>query len=125
MGEYESEDPTLVRLERSATEGMIISSLTPSGKTNKTKTMLDFEKRYKTQFGELPDVLASNAYDAIRLQATSFVKCMGNTDCMADELTNTLNYAGVSGTITIKADHSVEKPVIFKIIKAGKFVEIP
>ncbi len=121
MGDYESEDTTVVRLAREATEGIIISSSEPEVKT---KNVSDFEKKYLAQFGELPDVLASNAYDAIKLQVTTFVACNGDTDCMARELEKIKDYDGVSGNITITKDHSVEKSTIFKVVKDGKFVEI-
>lgn len=121
MGEYESEDPTLIRLARAATEDMIFSSPSPRVKTPK---MIRFEKRYQNRFGEDPDVLARNAYDAITLQAITLVVCQGDTDCMARRLEKIKNYDGVSGRITINQDHSVTKPITFKIIKRGAFLEI-
>ncbi len=121
MGDYESEDSTVVRLARAATEEMIISSSEPKVKT---KNVINFEKAYKEQFGELPDVLAGNAYDSLEMQVITFVACHGDTDCMANELLKIKNYDGVSGNISINQDHSVEKPTIFKIVKNGKFVEI-
>lgn len=121
MGEYESEDSSLIRLARSATEGMIFSTPNPRLKTNK---MIMFEKNYKGSFGSEPDVLARNAYDAVTLQATAFVICNGDTECMVRYFEKIKNYDGVSGKITINKDHSVTKPIAFKIIKQGKFIEI-
>jgi branched-chain amino acid transport system substrate-binding protein len=122
MGDYESEDPTVLNLAGKAAEGMIISSSQPE---NATESILNFQKRYKAKFGEEPDVLATNAYDAVMIQATAYAACNGDTTCMAKEISSTSNYVGVSGNITVDAkDHSVSKPTMFKIVKDGKFVEV-
>lgn len=118
MGEYESDDLTVMRLAKEATEGMIISYPEQIPFTPK---MIDFEKRYEEKYGDKPNLLAKNAYDSIVLQVTTFVECKANTDCMAHKLKQIKNYDGVSGVITINQDHSVIKPVHFKIIRSGKF----
>jgi len=121
IGDYESEDPTILNIAGKAAEGYIFSSSEP---TEQTKKVTDFQATYKQKFGELPDVLAANAYDAIYLQVDAYVACQGDTDCMAKQLAGVKNYEGVSGTITVDSkDHSVTKPNIFKVVKDGKFVE--
>ncbi|GEM_PF-627927 len=119
IGEYESEDSTVTRLAKEATEGMIISYPEQIPLTAK---MIDFEKRYEDKYGDDPNLLAKNAYDGVMLQVTTFVKCKGNTDCMAHDFEKIKNYNGVSGSITINSDHSVIKPIHFKIIQSGKFI---
>lgn len=121
VGEYESEDPTMIRLAKGAAEGMIISYPEQIPPTQK---MVDFEKHYEAKYGEAPNLLAKNCYDAVILSVTAFVVCKGNTDCMAHQLEQIKNYDGVSGAITINKDHSVIKPINFKIIKSGKFIPI-
>jgi branched-chain amino acid transport system substrate-binding protein len=115
MGDYESEDPTVLNLAGKAAEGMIISSSQPEVAT---AHVLDFQKRYMAKYGEMPDVLATNAYDAVMIQAQAYATCNGDTSCMAKEIANTKDFAGVSGQITVNPkDHSVSKPNIFKVVK--------
>lgn len=122
VGDYESEDPTVLQFAGAAAEGFIISSSLPE---TETKNVSDFATRYKAKYGDDPDVLATNAYDAVRLQADAYVACSGDTDCMAEKLSQVTNYDGVSGRITINpSDHSVEKPNVFKVVKGGKFVTV-
>lgn len=122
MGDYESEDPTVLNLAGKAAEGMIISSSQPEVLS---ADVLDFQKRYEAKYGETPDVLATNAYDAVIIQAKAYALCNGDSACMAKEIASTKNFAGVSGQITIDPkDHSVSKPTIFKVVKDGKFVEL-
>jgi branched-chain amino acid transport system substrate-binding protein len=122
MGDYESEDPTVLNLAGKAAEGMIISSSQPEVAT---AHVLDFQKRYMAKYGEMPDVLATNAYDAVMIQAQAYASCNGDTACMSKQIASIKDFAGVSGQITIDpADHSVTKPTIFKVVKDGKFVEL-
>ena len=121
LGDYESEDLTVLKIAGKTAEGFIFSSSEP---TIKTKKVLDFEQKYNKKFNEMPDVFASNSYDAIHLQADAYVSCKGDTACMSDWLSKVKNYDGVSGSITVNpTDHSVTKPNIFKMVKDGKFVE--
>lgn len=122
MGDYESEDPTVIEYAGKAAEGMIISS---SQQEVETALVKSFQERYKAKYGEAADVLATNAYDSLQLQIRSYVACDGDTDCMSKKLAVTKNYDGVSGRITINPkDHSVTKPTIYKVVKNGQFVTL-
>jgi ABC-type branched-subunit amino acid transport system substrate-binding protein len=101
---------------------MIISSSAPE---KPTAAVLDFQKRYKAKYGEDADVLATNAYDAVIIQARAYATCDGDTTCMASKIAATKDFAGVSGNISVNAaDHSVSKPAMFKMVKNGQFVEL-
>ena len=122
IGDYESEDPTVIKFAGKAAEGMIISSSTPQPKTT---AVTAFESAYQAKYGELPDVLAANAYDAGVLIAVSYAKCKGDSVCIAKDLEKVKGYDGVSGMITIDpADHSTKKTTVFKVVKNGQFVEL-
>lgn len=121
IGEYESEDATVIRLAREAAEGMVISYPEEIPLTPKMK---QFEKQYQEKYGEAPNLLAKNAYDAVMLSVTNYVVCKANTDCIAKKLEQTKNYDGASGVISVNADHSVMKPIHFKIIQNGQFILI-
>ena len=116
----EAEDPNMLKVAGESAEGFIILSAEP---LEKTEAMLDFEKKYKEKFGDLPDDLAANAYDSLILQVIVYEKCKGDAECMKNELHKIKDYKGVSGVITIQADGSSLKPTMFKIIKNGTFVK--
>jgi branched-chain amino acid transport system substrate-binding protein len=118
MGDYESEDPAVLEFAGNAAEGLIISSSQPLVATSAVK---DFEKRYYERYGIMPDVLATNAYDAVMLQAKVYATCSGDVNCMIQELELVKEYDGVSGKITINKDHSVQKHTVFKKVVNGKF----
>ncbi len=120
MGDYESEDPTVITFAGEAAEGFIISSSQPE---KESKEVVGFVEKYLERFGELPDVLAVNAYDAVRMQADAYIICNGDIECVVNKLESIKNYSGVSGSMTINPeDHSVEKPNVFKVVKDGEFI---
>jgi len=121
IGDYESEDPTIIEYAGQAAEGFIFSSSDPLTETPK---VVEFKQKYKQHHNLEADVVSSNAYDSLRLQISTYLKCKGLSDCMADELHHVKNYSGASGQITIDRDGSASKPTAFKIIKGGQFVRI-
>lgn len=114
-----AEDPNVIIAAGEASEGFIVSS---SETQEKSKLILDYQKRYFEKYGSESDINAANAYDATRLEVYVYQKCNGERECMSRELHNITNYQGVSGNIKIQKDGSTIKPTIFKIVRNGKFV---
>lgn len=119
LGNYETEDPTVINYAGSAAEGVIFSS---SELDKMTPAMKHFESRYVRKFGVEPSVLATNSYDDIILAVESYIQCNGDRDCIASELHKINNYQGASGSITIKSSNATDKPTIFKIIRNHTFI---
>jgi|SRR3989344_5268933 len=122
LGHYEAEDPTVIEYAgNAAVEGFVISSSEPKIKTDAVNKFMQI---YLSKFAELPDVLATNAYDALHLEIAAYKKCNGDFECMKQHLRQVKDYPGVSGSITINPDGSSDKPTIFKIVKDGQFVKL-
>ncbi|KTD31679.1 Leucine-specific-binding protein precursor [Legionella moravica] len=119
LGNYETEDPTVINYAGDAAEGVMFSS---SELNEKTPIMNDFERRYIRKFGAEPNVLVTNVYDDVVLSVDSYLACKNDRDCMANYLHQISNYQGVSGTITINPSGATNKPTIFKIIKNHTFI---
>lgn len=120
IGDYESEDPTIIEYAGQATEGFIFSS---SDLLTETPDVIIFKQKYKQNYNLEADVVASNAYDSLKLQVQAYLTCTGEPNCMALELHKIKNYSGASGIITINQDGVATKPTAFKIIKQGKFIK--
>lgn len=119
LGNYETEDPTVINYARDAAEGVIFSS---SGQNEKTPLMKDFNIHYIRLFGTKPTLLVTNSYDAIVLSVESYLDCNGDRDCMAETLRKTTNYQGVSGVFNMKQSGAAEKPFHFNMIKNHTFM---
>jgi branched-chain amino acid transport system substrate-binding protein len=83
--------------------------------------VVDFLKRYGAAYnGEVPDALATLGYDATNLMLQA-IKDAGSTD--TDKVKTTLekiSFEGVSGKITMDANHNPVKSAVVISVKGGK-----
>ena len=119
LGNYETEDSTVLTYAGPAAEGVMFSS---SELAEKTPVMKEFASRYIRKFGVEPNTLVTNSYDDVVLSVESYLKCQGDRDCIAAKLHQVKDYQGASGVITIKPSGATEKPTIFKMIKNHNFI---
>ena len=77
----------------------------------------NFVKKYKAKYGELPDALAALAYDAALIAADAMGRAAAPSgDALRKALAATKGFKGVTGVITLDADHNAVKPaVVLKI----------
>jgi branched-chain amino acid transport system substrate-binding protein len=86
---------------------------------NPDPVIQDFIKRYRESFGAVPDGLAATGYDAARIAIEAMEKARDLTGpAIREVLEQTRGFRGVTGTISIDADHNAVKPaVVLKIDK--------
>lgn len=119
VGNVSNEDSVMLGIAGQSAEGFIFPSADPAllGKDPN-----DFEGRFRAKYGVAADYFSSSAYDALSLEVPTYLKCQGNTDCVATELHQTVNYPGASGEISINQAGVATKPVLFKEVKSGQFI---
>lgn len=80
-----------------------------------------FVAEYKKRYNEVPDALAALGYDAGRILVDAFRRA-NSTDGpkVRDALSQTTDYAGVTGKITIDKDRNAIKPAVVLRVKDGK-----
>jgi branched-chain amino acid transport system substrate-binding protein len=91
---------------------------------NPAPVIQDFVRRYKEQFGVIPDGLAAQGYDAARISIDAMERAKDLTGpSIREALENTKGFQGVTGVITIDADHNAVKPAVVLVIEknAGKY----
>ncbi len=80
----------------------------------------DFVKSYKQRFGEVPDGLAATGYDAARIAADAMARAKDlSGEAIRDAIAATKDYPGVTGVISIDADHNAVKPAVVLQVKNG------
>jgi branched-chain amino acid transport system substrate-binding protein len=82
----------------------------------------DFVKKYQAKHGnEKPDSMAALGYDATMILADAMRRA-GSTDGAAirDQIAKTVNYKGVTGTISIDPERNAQKPLVIIEIRDGK-----
>ena len=94
--------------------------------TDSTDTVvLDFIKRYKAKYNDVPDGLAAMGYDAANVLIEAMSRTADLTSAqIRDELAKTKDFAGVTGKISMDANRNpVKSAVVVKVDGANnKFV---
>lgn len=114
------EAPEFLKIAGPATEGVIysVAQYDPNDSLSQK-----FNSEYKAKHGYDSEMFAANTYDAVNIGAIA----IGQTDGRGDKIKMFLydsirNYPGTSGMTTFDKNGDVEKPVIMKTIRDGKFV---
>ena len=81
-----------------------------------------FTENYQKKYGELPGAMSALGYDAMKIVAHIIAKA-GTTEAEAltKELENLKDFQGVTGNISINAQHNADKSAVIIQIKDGKF----
>jgi branched-chain amino acid transport system substrate-binding protein len=84
-----------------------------------------FIAKYKERFGAVPDSMAATGYDAAMVAADAINRAKDVTgEAIAEAIAATKGYPGVTGVITLDADHNAVKPAVVLEVKGGKAVYV-
>jgi branched-chain amino acid transport system substrate-binding protein len=85
---------------------------------NPSPVIQDFVRRYKENFGEVPDGLAAMGYDAARVAIDAMNRATDlSGDAIRDAIEQTKDFNGVTGTITLDEDHNAVKAAVVLAIQ--------
>lgn len=81
-----------------------------------------FVTTFKAKYGQVPDAMAALGYDGARILLAAIERA-GSTDAsrIRDALTQTRDFHGVTGTITIDQYRNAIKPVVILRIENGQY----
>ncbi len=120
FGTRSTENKEVISIAREAAEGIIYTfSFDPQSINSLIR---DVVERYKIKYGETPDYVVAEGYDALRLISKSLNKCGAKPECMRKDLFETKNYRGLLGLLTFDENGDVYYPYHLKTIKNGQFV---
>jgi branched-chain amino acid transport system substrate-binding protein len=115
------EGQEILSLAGNAAEGVIFASSYINWE-NASGLQAEFRDAYQAKFHKLPSVYAATTFDAILLLADG-VRAKGATGSgVRDYLRALERFDGVSGVTTFAQDGTVNKPLVFKIVKQGVFL---
>lgn len=119
LGCYGMENPVNLKVAGENLNGAIYTYRIFPQNTN-------FVEKYKKKYGEGPEITGANAYDALTILVEALLHCKNkkyNVNCVREFIFNLKNYEGVSGFISFnKETWDVNKPIVIKTVKDGKFV---
>ena len=80
----------------------------------------EFVARYKAKFGAVPDTMAALGFDAGQIAVDAMTRARELTGpAIRDAIAATSGFQGVTGVITIDADHNAGKPAVVLAIQNG------
>ena len=80
----------------------------------------NFVKKYKEKWGETPDGLAATGYDAANVAIDAMTRAPDlSGPALKDAIAATKDYPGVTGVISIDADHNAVKSAVVLEVKGG------
>ncbi len=105
-----------------AVEGATFSTFfandVPINKTSET-----FLKAFREEYKKEPAAVAALGYDAYMVIMDAITRAnSADSQKIRDALTQTKNFEGSAGSITINAERNADKDAVFKTVKGGKFV---
>lgn len=114
------ETSEMIKIAGNAAEGLLYPySYDPESDVPEVRT---FAQNYHARFGSEPDTQAANAYDALMLLSHCFEKVGTSTAAVKECLYATRDYHGASGIFSINSAGDVEKQMMVKTVRGGRFV---
>jgi branched-chain amino acid transport system substrate-binding protein len=116
-----AENPKLIEIAKGSTEGLIFTTpaFNPEQENSSVKKFTD---AYKLKYNELPNFAAANGYDGVMLVYQTIKNNGYDVEAIKKGLYATKNFPGVGGTFSFDEFGEVQKEIMFKIVKDGKFV---
>lgn len=122
IGTVGVESPQLIEIAGNAAEGVFYAS-SAFDPESKNKEAINFIRKYEEKYGNKPEFIAANAYDAVKIISNSIEKYGYNEKGIRRGIYETKEYQGAGGVTTFDEYGEVEKPIIIKTIRKGKFVK--
>jgi len=114
------DSPSLVEVAGEAMEGNFFSNHFST--EDKSPLIQEFVKNYKDRFKREPDAMAALGYDSANILADA-IRRAGTTEPgpLRKAISETADFVGVTGTITLDAKRNANKPAVILEVKGGQF----
>lgn len=116
------EDPEILEKVGDVAEGAIYTYYGTFDPKSQDERVKHFVETFTRKYGKAPEYYAPIGYDAVKVLALAMEK--GGFDSMGikNALYATKDFPGLSGTTSFDQNGDVQKPIILKTVKNGKFV---
>jgi ABC-type branched-subunit amino acid transport system substrate-binding protein len=84
----------------------------------------EFVERFQSRYDETPNLLSAQAYDTLRMMAQVLQGGAKTRTQLRDGLLHVQNFAGVSGTTTMRASGEAEKILYLLTVQNGQIVQL-
>ncbi len=106
-----------------AAEGLICASA-PFDAASPDPRLRTFAKAFTARFGDPPDFIAANSYDAIYMLASLFKNDAEDSEQIKAGLYGIKDFPGIGGVTTFDQYGEVAKPITLVVVRGGRFVPL-
>lgn len=110
----------LLEIAGDASEGLVSASAPFDTESNDPKVH-SFTTAFKSRYGENPDFIAANSYDAVYILAAVFKNGAKEAEQIKQGLYETRDFSGVGGLTTFDSNGEVTKPITLLQVSNGTF----
>lgn len=121
VGTVAMEDPGFLSLAGTSSNGVVY----PFPKASEGAAVERFKTAFRAKFAKEPALLNDCGYDAANLLLEAFRKGAVTPLDVRDSLSKVKGFPGASGEISFDSNGDVSKPMEIKVIKDGKFTQLP
>ncbi len=113
--------PEFIKLSGGAAEGVVVANMRWYPESE-DRIVRDFVTKYKTRYGQDPEVYAAAGYDCTKIIALAVEKGGTTSEGIKNALYKMENFPGVTGLTSFDEYGEVSKEYDMFIVKGGKFV---
>lgn len=113
----------LLEIAGAGAEGLVCGSA-PFNVESDDARVRAFATAFHSRFGEVPDFIAANSYDAVYILAETFKGGTTDSEGIKVALYSIKDFPGVGGSTTFDKYGEVAKPITLVIVRNGRFVPL-
>lgn len=113
----------LIEMAGTGAEGLVSASASFDPESDDS-SVLAFTEAFESRFGEIPDWIAANSYDAVHILAALFREGAIGGDQIKQGLYATQEFQGVGGLTTFDSNGEVKKPLVLVMVSNMAFVPL-
>lgn len=121
VGQEGIESDLLLEVAGKAAEGLVyyVPQFDPEAEDDNIQS---FASDYEEKYGESPEIFAAHGYDAMMVIGKALIAAKDSgAESVRDAISRTKNHSGVTGIISFDENGDVQKSLMAKVVKNGKF----
>jgi len=116
------EDPEILEKVGEAAEGAIYTYYGTFDPKSQDDRIRNFVTAFDKKYGQPPEYYAPLGYDAVEILADAIRRGGTRSNGIKEALYRVKDFPGLTGTTSIDQYGDVQKPLVLKIVRGGKFV---
>ncbi len=124
LGSTTHEDPQLLAIAGNASEGFLYPFSTGYDAASRDPVVVAFNRKFFDRYHRQPGLVAALGYDCTTLLIAAVEHGGSTPEAIRKYLAGVRQFHGASGTFGFDANGDVQKPILLKTVRAGRFMTV-